>query len=341
MDVLSGVPNMLSFGSSTTIGPETSNLLVSGDVPNVGSGFFGIAFGGDRNPGMEYGSVRRRQNTYIVYSYPLMPYGDGSEERMMEGMIVFNARYIDSVHGLHAIVTLSKLNNIMRDANETYQQYLREQDPEALAFQRYLKTIGEPALEEYHRTRQSDIAGIVDFYNMATKDIYCYQTKFGILQRWNYLGVVLSKQEASSLMSIDMTASSEHVHVIGVVVGERARTFNIWGTSKETIVGSKTWLILRRARLRKDEAGGRGQFQIVPYASRVRDSIPHAVIHYHGGKDEALIRGHAWMIGTVSEGTNVNAIGAARQNALGIFTSEQGAYEATVSLPYFYLQLGI
>lgn len=279
----------------------------------------------------------KRKGASIQHAYPLRSWSDGREERIMDNMPVFTVRYHEKKMPLTTAASVGQLNTILREANEMFKEYSNEADVQQ--FKKYLVDFKKGELEYYAWLRDkgmhkemakfaSEKDGIADFYEKSTQDMFRYQTIYGILDRWNWLGVVLNKSEATSLMALDMTSTSDSVKVINVIQGEKARVYNYWGTLKTTSPGSTLWWVLSRV---KTSSGGNGEFQITTYSSRTRGTVPAAI-----RKDA-----HVWKIGTVHENGKKAPSEGSRQAALGITTGDVGSYEATPRLPLIHVQLGI
>jgi hypothetical protein len=334
-------------GSSVVPGGSFSNL-VSGDVPNVGTGFADSAYASMLDVPSQYGVPHNVANTFIQYSYPIVPFKDGSEERIAEFQCVFINRHHDAKHNMYAVVNIGKFNNLLRDAHLEFEKDVDDGYGEAIQLRDFLIAHGEAPLERYHILKHSgtqpelaklerDYPNVGAAYAIAMKDVYCYQTRMGILHRWNFLGVVLSRQQATSLMAIDLTPSTSHVNVINVVQGERARTANIFGQHGDVIAGGKVWFILKRV---KKEDGTYGHFQVSTYATNKRETVPYTLRYYKtNGNDELA---HCWKVGTVTDWGPSSPAEGMRQRALGMDNhKERSASEATAQLPHIYIQLGI
>lgn len=293
-------------------------------------------------------------NTFIQYSYPLVPFGDKSETRIMENMLVFVARHMDKKHGMYPFVSIGKLNTLIREHHVNYHEWLSNGDASTVFFNGMLNQPDvENKLQFYqHLLDTNDNDGIGrfkkenddfhKFYELAKEDVYCYQTEFGIRQRWNWSGVVLSKLQGTSLMSMDLTAATSELYVINVVVGEKARVFNYWGSTTYAKEGSKVFLVLKRAQAKNNLK--LGPFQVYPFATRLRETVPDNFRKYVcaiGENSKRIHHGHCWKIGTVSARSGKEPHAANIQAALGLNCTEKLSYEACSTLPLMYVQLGI
>ena len=215
-NMASSYMSLLSQGIDPTF---TSNVSVTGPFSanplsmDVGSGRFGISTNVDPTSFRSTNKPKKTKNSTIQHAYPLRPWGDGREEKIMEFMPVFIARYYDKKEPLSTMLTVGQFNNILRQAHQEYQSY--GNDPEKVAFDGYMATFTNGELEYYHNLKQNGIkdedfmaknSDIEDFHRLATQDVFRYQTLFGILDRYNWLGVVLTKAQGTSLMAIDMTS---------------------------------------------------------------------------------------------------------------------------------------
>ncbi len=329
------------------------SFVVSNDVPSM-------SLDDMANSAMdipsEYGVTFAQANTFIVQAFKCRPYNDGWQEHIMECMPVFACRHFDPKYDTTVIATVGQLNIMLRESYFTYTSWLSSNDTEATRFRTLLMQHGEKKLEYYHQLhhqgRHADLAtyagknaGIAELYAIAQKDVFCNQTKMGILHKWNWLGVVKSRTKASSLLSIDNVSYDEDVSIIGVVMGEKVRVHNYWGSKEFTHNGAKIYFILKRV-LGRD--GEYKQFQITPYATNQRESVPWAMKWYkikreigEGEETEEVMEGHVWKLGTVTEQNESYASQGSIQQALGLNHSESASYEATPRLPQIYVQLGI
>jgi len=316
----------------------TSSVPISGPYgvsplnTNIGSGPRGVSVSIDPTRYGASNKAKKTKNSTIQHSYPLRPWGDGREERIMEFMPVFIARYHEKKVPLSTMLSVGQLNVLLRQAQLAFKDL--EGDPETEKFKRYLDTYTNEDLEFFHQQKKKGLVDnsgeLADFHSMATQDVYRYQTIFGILDRYNWLGVVLTKAQGTSLMSIDTTAYEDHVNIINVVVGEKARVHNYWGTRQQTAPGSTLFWVLKRAMTKTGNFDG--PFQITPYSARERDTVPYSISK----------NAHVWRVGTVSENnaSDVSSI-SSRKSALGLTSNESGVYNAVPRLPLIVVQLGI
>lgn len=333
-----------------SLGPVMGDgLRVSGDVPNIGGGRFNYELASrEMSIPSSHGHVVALSNTFIQYSYTLAPWADGSEEHIMEYQLVFSANHMDRRHNLSAIVTIGQLNCIIKKADDQFKKMLANGDGEAAILNNFLTNVADAndALEAYHAAtvnqKDDDFlnalvdgrGGLAEAYRISLKDIYLYQSAFGIKQRWNFLGVTLSKLQATSLNSISLDAGAEHVHVLNVILGERARVHNYWGTKKDTWNGSRLHLFLAKK-------APTAAFEWQTYASREQPFIPDTVLYPGDDADDLKRYGVVTrVVGTVTEHSEQDPHEGARQQALGA-TSEQAAYESVARLPFLWVQLGI
>ena len=324
-------PTFTSSVGISNINVAPLNMDVSG------TGRFGLITTIDPTRYGATNKAKKTKNSSIQHSFPLQPWGDGREERIMEFMPVFVAKYHDKKIPLYTMVTVGQLNVMLRQAHQAYDDL--KGDPERQQFDGYLNQFKNGELEYYDKMKRSGMVdetfveknrGIDQFHMLATQDVYRYQTLFGILDRYNWSGVVLSKAQGTSLMSIDMTSYTDHANIINVIVGEKARVHNYWGTRQQTAAGSTLFWVLKRAMTKT--GNNDGPFQITPYSSRERDSVPHSIAK----------NAHVWRVGTVSQNNATDTSSeSSRQSALGLTTNEPGVYNAVARLPLIYVQLGI
>jgi hypothetical protein len=207
---------------STTVTPTTPNGLSA--EPGVqsmdwnGQGLLNAAaWANFAEAPREYGTSTNDVNETIQQQHVLFPWDDGCHTRINKYQPMFTARNLDKEHGMNNEITLAKLNEIIRQSYQTF-NVLTEGDEsmrnaEAVEFKKYLKYYGEDQLELYHQLVKGHMVGkqqweehaskqglfkveddkgnvilnassMASFYEMATKDVFRYMTKFGILQKW-------------------------------------------------------------------------------------------------------------------------------------------------------------
>lgn len=284
-------------------------------------------------------------NTYISYSYTIYPWADKTHEYIQEGMLIFLSRHINHKYRLYNMAPLWKLNiEAKLHYNMAWNQFENANNTELIEFKRLLRELGEKSLEDYHtalvhnRVPKDINPDLVKFHQLAKKEDYRYLTKFGILSHWNFGGVVLSKGESTGAAAyLDRHSETDTVYSVGVVIGERARTSNIWGSKAHIHPGSKVMLILRRVPL----ANGKfGHFEFTPYASAERDYPP---VHLTTYQDESgrLCSGHVISVGVCTEAVERDPANGQLEMACGMIGGVQQSYEACGALPFVQLQLGI
>lgn len=305
-------------------------------------------------PPSMHGHVTFMSNDFIQYQYTISPWDNGHHLQIEQGMLCFLAKEMDTKNSMYFMAALPMLNYLCKQNYAEYQAMVAEGYQEALEFQTLLETYGERSLEQHHWARATgrieQWKKNLDGYNTISKDLdkllrlaqkspYRYLTRFGILQYWNFGGCVQNHNRAASLQELDRTDYTEKIVTINLVLGKKARTSNIWGELKNTKLGSKQFLILRRKRL---SDGSFGAFEIRPY-SCVKRSYPPASECSYVDDSGQMVKGYTWSIGTVIEQSDREPMPSAVELAsgIGLQGNPKLAHDAHARLPFMYLALGI
>jgi len=283
----------------------------------------------------------REANKSIVYGHTIVPWLDGTHRFIQPGMLVFNSRYVDPRYKLTNTAPIFKVNMELRKCSNNF--YFPNPDKpvtqDANRFRQLLQKHGEIGMEWYFNYEQGrfntfktspDFDECRDLYQLALKPEFSGLTKWGILKRWNFTGVVLSKGESTGAgVYLDHHDASDTTYVAGIVHGEAARTLDVWGGLK---AGHHCFLILTRV--------GK-HFEWKPYASSSREYPPKHLIYY---KDDCEIpcRAHVLYVGLCTEKREHEPSRAQVEGALGYIDFDvEKAYKLNGSLPQVVVQLGI
>lgn len=308
-----------------------------------------------------HGHISLKSFDFIQYTYLCPPFGDANETLIMPDMLVFTVNEMDSEEGSTNVFTLPKVNQLAHDAYKDFLDFTRENDSnyfqEAADFKGYMTRYGEKGLETYHRAQfnkaQGDTvlmkdledAGVANdlkrYYELATNDVYCWLTRFGILSRISFAGSVINVNRGTSLEEIDMTRYTEHYTQVNVCLAKRGRVANVFGSADRITTGSKLWIILRRKRVLTTSGTRYDEFQFVPGGDTLEDYPSQGDLSYVDDSGRACV-GHVWRVGVVITPGNFSPQPISRDTAanLGVNCSERQAYEAHGTLPVLYVALG-
>jgi hypothetical protein len=324
--------------------PGSVNELKFLDAFGFGSGVPGLKMPNYNDVANNVVSTTTMFNTdsFISAMYATMCWEDGTHVLTQEYQLVFVQRYNDYKTHMSIVVPIFKLNQLARDAFSQYRALCDAGDVHALEFQAALRYYGEQALADYHIALRCgyetemfedlpDGLTMRQFYERGIGDMYCYLTQFGIVNRWNFLGAVLSKCESTGAGSyLDHHSATDTVYVMGVVLAKRAVVTNIFGPAA---VGSRVGLILRRQ--------ANGVFQFHTTVCDKREYPTSGSLYYQDASGRQV---RAWLkpLGQVTEASqNLVFSETKRQVALGLRSHIKEAFEAHGSLPTMIIQIGV
>lgn len=204
-------------------------------------------------------SVEMDSNVPISHTYSVIPWVDNTHRQLQPYMLVFATHYVNSKY--QQLVNMAPIYKLNIEMQQHYYKYKNNLNPpeEMTTFQTYLKEYGEQGLEI---NLKPETPKITQFQQMAKSGDFMYLTKYGIMNKWNFLGVVSSKQESCAPNDeLDYPEMIDSISSVGVVVGQTARVSNIWGQVK---VGEKLFLVLTR---KKDAKGNPAAFFLMPWKS--------------------------------------------------------------------------
>lgn len=307
-----------------------------------------------------HGHISIKSLDFVQRQYLCPPWGDDSQQYIMPDMLVFSVNEMDPTEDSTTILTLSKANQLMREA---YTDFVDASDPahpsffaEAGAFKVALEEYGEAMLESYHVARQlnketafrkqfeaeAGFAKFRAFYDACKTDMFCWLTRFGITQKMSFLGSVINVNRATSLESMDMTQHTDHYCQVNVCLAKRGLVANVFGHSDVITTGSRLWLTLKRKQ--RYARGGEmkpAEYTIVPNGSAIRDGPSLAERAYQDPSGRAM-RGHYWRVGVVITPGNFDPSDTAMVTAanIGVQCNERRAYEDHGTLPTMYVAMG-
>ena len=318
-------------------------------------------------PGREYGTPTNDVNETIQQQHVIFPWRDNSHFLINKYEPVFVARTLDAEEGMHSNVSLTKLNNILSQADAEYKVNVKKPGTDELRFARLLGLIGEDMLECYHnlkRTFQLDLPKLGEImakrgffgedsaytmaelewlYEMSQKPGLRYQTKFGIKNKWNFWGVVINTNAADTQDSsyIGSLQAEGRAVTVNTAVKGTARMYNFVGSAAESLPMARVWLVLRRV---TTSDGSIGPFQYVPYVSRVNECPPDTLCMYRESISDGRVRferGDVIPLGYLAEPTTRDAPQNVRDMACGLSANVETGHAAMPSLPQVVMHLGI
>jgi hypothetical protein len=178
-----------------------------------------------------------------------------------------------------------------------------------------------------------------DYYEMATKDFYCWLTRFGILSRVNFCGSVMNVNRGTSLEGYTDVRSTQHYTQVVVGIAKRVRVANVFGEHDNIDTGSQVWLALKR-KAHMYNAGEVGAYCVVPGGSM--KGWPTAFERTYNDPSGRPMIGWVWRLGVVlTPPTSFSTQSVCQRAAnLGYRVNEREAYEYHGTLPTMYVAFG-
>lgn len=217
-------------------------------------------------------------------------------------------------HGINIVemFNVGQLNKRLRDAYLMVMSSFNHESRvgaigETTKFMKLLEEFGESGLELFHihymqgtlellfdSDNRDTRSRLAQLHKLATSDQYYCMTSFGIDLRWKFVGFVLTTSDPLRIKGSQKLGYSRKLSVNVTVRGEIQRALNLWGGYKEVDSGSKLHFILRK------HQGGDGEecFEVVPWGSRDRLSIPNSVITYKD-YNGLTVRGKSSYVGYI------------------------------------------
>jgi hypothetical protein len=293
----------------------------------------------------EFTVSEHASDTFVSYTYLLGPWMDEANARIASGMAIFVSSYIDDSYGTCFATSIAHLNNQMAMA---YQRFQIESTPDtgeatadAIRFRTLLERFGDDPIDQYATAIANGAIkpgngsdDMTEFMDMAQKPEFQLLTRYGISHNWRFAGFALSQPEYGREGCFD----NDEPLSLAVAVAKKATVTNVWGSANSCHAGSKAYFLLRRKRV----AGGYGPFEIFPYVTSVRTSVPMGEISYvdYSGK---ITRGRIFGAGTVLQESMFEAPANRIHMATGLSPqiNMEAAYEAHGTLPSCVLNVGM
>lgn len=254
-----------------------------------------------------HGAISLKSVDFLQYTYLCPNWGDDSHKYISPEMLCYAVKSIDPQDSSTIILTLPKCNQLSKDCYHEYKDMIQNRDPIAEKFNKYLTTYGENALYTFHHlgfekyqslSNATEASEMKDFHDMATQDMYCWLTQYGIHSRINFLGVVINTNGASSYQELDQTAYSAHYTQVNVGYAKRIRCANVFGSSEKITTGSKLWITLKRRFAETITGPTFTYFQFIPGGSNIEDGPLQCEMSYVDPSGRR-VRGHRWHVGIV------------------------------------------
>ncbi len=306
-------------------------------------------------------SPTAQSNGSVTGSFNIRRWKDKSHARIGPGTIVFTMRYVEAERqNIHNIVSLARLNQILRDQHTAFLVAAKRGGSEENTFQRAMRTsVSEGDLWLYHEIKMSSLQSSAAQYEtqldaafpgrrgdvahvyknaIGARTVYTGETMFGILHTWNFLGVCVTPtggmSPATGLTTGAGFRNATAVTNLGIAVGKRAVVVNYWGNLMRP--STHCYLILKRA-----TTGA--PFQIVPYGSHKHDAPPADEMASAEENRVPMTRRatHAWHVGMVTRPpktlTNTNQV----RTAAGLNGVEALASTMAARMPQLEIQIGV
>jgi hypothetical protein len=301
---------------------------------------------------------------FIQYTYLAPPWEDDTNKYIMPEMLAFSVNELDTEANSTTILTLPKINQIMYEAWSDVKAVAVEGDPnsveDAIKFIKYLNKYGEEAIEMYHRARKNprlmkmlekDSEGnpknvpnplqeIRELYHLSLQDVFCWCTRFGIMNKVTFLGVVINTNRAVSLETEEHYNNHQHYCDVNVGFAKRLFVANVFGPNDQVTTGSKLFLNLKR---KKTQTSGKVSFEeyyVMPLGTK--EDYCRQIDRSYTDPSGRHMNGHSWMVGTVMvPGIRTpNMTSVANAANIGIRCNERAAYESHGSLPTLTVAVG-
>ena len=178
-----------------------------------------------------------------------------------------------------------------------------------------------------------------DYYEMATKDFYCWLTRFGILSRVNFCGSVMNVNRGTSLEGYTDVRNTQHYTQVVVGIAKRVRVANVFGEHDNIDTGSQVWLALKR-KAHMYNAREVGAYCVVPGGSM--KGWPTVFERTYNDPSGRPMIGWVWRLGVVlTPPTSFSTQSVCQRAAnLGYRVNEREAYEYHGTLPTMYVAFG-
>ena len=269
---------------------------------------------GNPNVSNPHGWSHYPSNDYIQHTYIAKPWlEDDAHLYIREGMLVFRERDMDAqMRNLSNVVCLPKLNDILERQHNDYQTLRRMGREYALP--------DEDLIELTAHDAANGVPMRPDISKNLLKPVLRYQTAYGILETWNFLGGVLTVPDATTGEDMYSFDKADKVVALNVVVGKKIELANIWGGFRDqgapVNTGSRLWLILKR--VYKD-----GPFKLVPFVTKSEGVPRDSDRRYKFSKEdgsEGSVLGKLIYVGLITRGPQRDSPLPFREAASGVIT---------------------
>jgi hypothetical protein len=226
------------------------------------------------------------------------------------GDFVFVQTLVVEQFVLYNMLNIAQLNTALRDNTIVHKTRVAKGNPDAVRFQGYMDRYGDHWLCLYvqHRERntlkefrelfdtpamaEKAISELKDMAKMAVRKNYYSLTRYGVRATWNFVGCVLTTSDPLRMKGIQQYGYSRVLSVNVTVKGNFEAALQLWAGQDKVPAQSKLFFVTTRVITER----GPGPFQLIPYGSRTRESIPRALITY---RDDAgfLCQGCCTYIG--------------------------------------------
>lgn len=362
-----GTADIYSVGGNPYFGVESINGITNPNAPRVSF----EPSGNPANPAVNgiasalgYGAAPTSitkidlGTDFIQYTYLAPPWHDDTNKYIMPEMLAFGVNELDTEVNSTTVLTLPKLNQILQTSWQDFLAVSDKNDPEsyknAVEFRGYLEKYGERALESYEMARQkpyimenmkkddpnNTLKDLAEFHRMASQDVFCWCTRFGILRKINFLGNVVNTNRAVSLELADDTGAHDHYTQVNVGHAKRLYVANVFGPSDRVTTGSKLFLNLRRKKVTQRGKVEFAEYQVMPLGTL--DDYARQADHSYTDPSGRHMTGHCWPVGTVIvPGTRTpNPVAAVNAANVGVRCNERDAYESHGTLPTLTVAVG-
>lgn len=178
-----------------------------------------------------------------------------------------------------------------------------------------------------------------EYHQLATKDFYCWLTRFGILSRVNFCGSVMNVNRGTSLEGYTDPLNTQHYTQVVVGIAKRVRVANVFGEHDKIDTGSQVWLSLKR-KAHIYNATEVGAYCVVPGGSM--KGWPTVYERTYSDPSGRPMIGWVWRLGVVlTPPTSFSNQSVCQRAAnLGYRVNEREAYEYHGTLPTMYVAFG-
>lgn len=251
-----------------------------------------------------------------------------------EGDPVFVAPGKNPRGGIYEMFNVGQLNKLLRDEYQRVMERARIESRatqgggEVTQFLALLREFGESGLSEYvsnyNKGTTKDMypddsdgrsSRLAEFHRLSTTDKFYCMTSHGIRSRWRFVGIFMNSSDPKRIHGSQKLGYSRKLVANVTVRGEFQSALNLWGGYSEVDSMSKLFFVLRKARAKNSDFA---HFELVPWGSRDRASIPRSLARYedHTG---AFVDAVTYYVGFI----------------------QQPSYKETISMPQVYMAMGL